>query len=222
MDLEFVRSTDSRYAMNPQIEKRQGSHRMRMAQHGCTHFLIMSSPLNVEVDFEDPKFQESMASIGEPLDAKDTLLPGFGNVTVTCISYPEYRRNNEYIELPDRVAAYAVYGCLESGGVLKIFLPMKGMIYQTSVAVDLRYSINPFMREVRRGFRRVTEQTPFYEVLFEKKNSFANGSVVYTIGNEPYRFAITENMLGRSVYIKSEKEMPRFEAAASGINLQRK
>lgn len=223
MKIEFDQASDSNYAMNPQTEKRTGRRLMRMAQHGCTHFLIVSSPLNVQVDLNDPAFKSRLAQMSDGLlNTVDGPLPGREEITVTCVSYMTFRRENEYIELPDKAANYAVCGCHLSrdNEVFRILIPTAGMGYRTSVAVELRYSMKPYVKVTKKFLRTETERTPFYEVIFEKKSSFVDGSVIYTIGQKPYRFAITEQMLGKAFLIRTDGEIPKFESTTPGVILR--
>lgn len=223
MKVEFDLASDSNYVMNPQTEKRTGRRLMRMAQHGCTHFLIVSSPLNVQVDFSDAVFQGQLTQMSDDLlGACDSSLPGQEDITVTCVSYMTFRRDNEYIELPDKAANYAVCGCHLSrdSEKLRILIPTAGMGYRTSVAVELRYTMKPYIKVIKKLFRTETERTPFYEVNFEKKNSFVDGSVIYTIGQKPYRFAITKQMLGKPFLIRTDGEIPKFESTNPGVILR--
>ncbi len=222
MIIEFDFASDNNYAMNPQTEKRAGHHLLRMAQQGCTHFLVVASPLDVHIDFSESDTQNRLKQLADRLlDAKELPLPGQDGTTVTCVSYMTFRKDNGYIELPDKAASYAVCGCHLSrdGGIMRILVPTSGMGYRTSVAVELRYSMKPYVKVTKKFLRTETERTPFYQVSFEKKDSFVEGSVVYTIGQKPYRFFITEQMLGKSFLIKTDGEIPRFESTTPGVIL---
>lgn len=223
MKIQFDLANDNNYAMNPQTEKRTGRRLMRMAQHGCTHFLIISSPLNVQVDVQDDIFQSCLIQLSDDLlNANAISLPGQEDITVTCVSYMAFRRDNEYIELPDKAANYAVCGCLLSrdGEVLRVLMPTAGMGYRTSVAVELHYTMRPYIKVIKKFLRTETERTPFYEVNFEKKSSFADGSVIYTLGQKPYKFVITGQMLGKPFLIRTDGDIPKFESTTPGVILR--
>ena len=225
MKVQFDSASDSNYAMNPQTEKRAGRRLMRMSQHGCTHFLIISSPLNVQVDLKDPVFQNRLAQMSDNLlSAVESPLPGQEDVVVTCVSYMVFRRDNEYIELPDKAANYAVCGChfCRDGEVLCILLPTSGIRYRTSVAVELHYTMKPYLKVTKRVLRTECERTPFYEANFEKINSYIDGSVVYMIGQKPYKFVVTGQMLGKSFLIRTDGDVPKFESTTPGIILREK
>lgn len=223
MKIQFDLANDNNYAMNPQTEKRTGRRLMRMAQHGCTHFLIISSPLNVQVDVQDDIFQSYLIQLSDDLlNANAISLPGQEDITVTCVSYMAFRRDNEYIELPDKAANYAVCGCLLSrdGEVLRVLMPTAGMGYRTSVAVELHYTMRPYIKVIKKFLRTETERTPFYEVNFEKKSSFVDGSVIYTLGQKPYKFVITGQMLGKPFLIRTDGDIPKFESTTPGVILR--
>ena len=223
MKVEFDFAGNNNYVMNPQTEKRAGRRLMRMAQHGCTHFLILSSPLDVQVDMNDPVLQSRLVRMSDDLlNANEKPLPGDESITVACVSYLTFRRENEYIELPDKAANYAVCGCHLSreGNILRILIPTAGMGYRTSVAVEIHYTMRPYEKVTKKLLRTETERTPFYEVSFEKKSSFVHGSVIYTIGQKPYKFVITEQMLGKSFLIRTDGEIPKFESTTPGVNLR--
>ena len=223
MKIEFTSAGDNNYVMNPQTENRAGRRVLRMAQRGCTHFLIISSPINVQVKLEDTNFQEQLMQMADDLlKAKETPLPDQESILLTCVSHMTFRRDNEYIMLPDRAANYAVCGCLLSrdNETMRILLPTAGMGYRTSVAVEIRYSFKPHVKIIKKFLRTETERTPFYEVTFEKKESFLDGSIFYTIRQKPYRFAITEQMLGKTILVRTDGEIPRFESATPGVILR--
>lgn len=223
MKIEFISAGDNSYVMNPQTENRGGHRMLRMAQRGCTHFLIFSSPLSVQVNLTDPDFQERLAQMAdELLKTKETPLPGQQAISVTCVSHMTFRRDNEYIELPDRAANYAVCGGLLSrdSETMRILIPTAGMSYRTSVAVEIRCSFKPYVKSVKKFLRTETERTPFYEVRFEKKESFVDGSILYTIGQRQYKFAITEQMLGKPILIRTDGEIPKFESTTPGVILR--
>lgn len=222
MEIEFAVASDSNYAMNPQTEKRAGSRVMRMSHRGCTHFLVVFSPLDVQIDFNDPVFRDKLAQMSEELtSASDTPLPEQENITVTCVSHMEFRKANEYIMLPEKAGNYAVCGCYigRDNAKMRLFAPAAGMRYRVSVAVELHYTMKPYMKVVKKVFRQEKERTPFYEVCFEKKSSLAEGSVIYTVGRIPYRFVVTEQMLGRPILIRTNGEIPKFESTTPGIIL---
>lgn len=223
MKIQFDVANDSNYAMNPQTEKRAGRRLMRMAQHGCTHFLIISSALGVQVDFNDSVLQSALVQLSDDLLHADNIsLPILDDITVTCVSYMIFRRDNEYIELPDKAANYAVCGCHLSrdGEVLRILMPTAGMGFRTSVAVDLHYTMKPYVKVIKKFLRTETVRTPFYEVNFEKMSTFVDGSIIYTIGQKPYRFAITKQMLGKPFLIRTDGDMPKFESITPGVVLR--
>lgn len=223
MKIEFISAGDNNYAMNPQTENRAGRRMLRMAQRGCTHFLIISSPLNVQVNLTDPEFQEHLVQMADVLiKAKEAPLPGQQAITITCVSHMTFRRDNEYIELPDRAANYAICGCLLSrdNENMRILIPTAGMGYRTSVAVEIRYSFKPHVKIIKKFLRTETERTAFYEAYFEKKEAFLDGSILYTIGQKPYKFAVTEQMLGKTILIRTDGEIPRFESATPGVILR--
>lgn len=222
MKIEFASAGENNYAMNPQTEKRAGRRLMRMAQHGCTHFLIISSPLDVKVDIADKSLQDDLSKVEDLLNAVDKTLPNHEKITVTCVSYLTFRRDNEYIELPDKAANYAVCGChfSQDSDVFRVLMPMTGMGYHTHVAIELHYKMRPYVKVTKKFLRTEKERTPFYEVQFEKKNSFVDGCVFYTIGQKPYKFPVTQQMLGNTFLIKTDGEIPKFESTTPGVILQ--
>lgn len=223
MNIQFSSAGDNNFAMNPQTEKRGDRRLLRMAQRGCTHFLVLASPLNMKLDIQDKALQSKLEALGDALrDARELPLPQQEEITVSCISYMAFRKDNEYIDLPDKAANYAICGChyRKEDDLFNVLLPTTGMGYHTSVAVEMHYRMKPYEKEVKKLFRKQVERTPFYEVCFEKKNSFIDGSIVYTIGKKPYRFPITQQMLGRTFLIKTDGEIPKFEADNAGVILR--
>ena len=223
MRIEFSTAGDNNYAMTPQTEKRGAKRILRMAQHGCTHFLLISAPLNQKPNLEDAGLKEGLLQLGDKmLQAKELSVPGMEVFQVTCISYMEYRKESGLLELPDKAANYAVCGGLYSKeeDVFYIWLPRTGMSYHASVAVEISYSMRPHVKQIKRMFRTETERTPFYEVNFEKKSSYVDGSIVYTIGKRPYSYPLTEQMMGKTILIKTDGEIPQFRSTASGVILR--
>lgn len=223
MRIEFSTAGDNNYAMNPQTEKRGTRRVLQMTQYGCTHFLLISAPLNVEPDFSDETLKNGLMQLGDSLtEAKDLSVPGMEKLQVTCVSYMAYRKENGLLEIPEKAANYAVCGGLYSKDedVFYILLPRAGMSYRTSVAVEITYSMRPHVKEVKKLFRTEREQTPFYEVNFEKKSSYADGSIVYTIGKRPYSYPLTEQMMGKTILIRTDGEIPQFKSTTSGVILK--
>ena len=201
MKIQFSTAGDHNFAMNPQTEKRGDRRFLRMAQHGCTHFLVFASPLNVKLDIHDKQMQNKLEQLGDSLrEAQDLPLPQQEEITVTCINYMTFRKANEYIDLPDKAANYAICGChyTKEEDTFSILLPTTGMGYHTAVAVEIRFRMKPYEQEIKKLFRKEIVRTPFYEVWFEKKNAYVDGSIVYTIGKKPFKFPITQQMMGKT------------------------
>lgn len=223
MRIEFSTAGDNNYAMTPQIEKRGTRRVLQMAQYGCTHFLLISAPLNMNPDLADEALKNGLLQLGDNLtEAKELSVPGLEMFQVTCVSYMAFRKENGLLEIPDKAANYAVCGGLYSKDedVFYILLPRTGMSYHTSVAVEISYSMRPHVKEVKKLFRTEREQTPFYEVNFEKKSSYVDGSIVYTIGKRPYSYPLTEQMMGKTILIRTDGEIPKFKSTSSGVILK--
>ena len=223
MKIQFITAGDSNFAMNPQTEKRGGRRVLKMAQRGCTHFLIFTSPLNIVVDLKDEELLKKLEEMGDTLlSAVDTPLPQQEMIQVSCVDYMNFRRDNEFIVFRDNAAYYAICGCFlsKNDDTLSLLLPRDGMGYRTEIAVEIRYTMKPHVIETRKLLRKEVTRTPFYEVHFEKKTNYIDGSVVYTIGQQPYRYPITEAMLGKTILIRTDNEIPRFESAMPGVTLR--
>lgn len=223
MNIEFSTAGNTNFAMNPQTEKRGDRRLLRMAQRGCSHFLLFSAPLNQKIDIFDPTVHQLLQDHADTLlTAQDAPLDDTEKFLVSCISYMDFRKANEYIDLPDKAANYALCGChyRKETDTLIVLLPTPGMGHTTSVAVEMRYSLRPYEKEIKKLFKTVRERTPFYEAYLEKKSAYVDGSIYYTIGKMPYRFPVTERMLGKKFLIRTDGEIPQLESSTDGVILR--
>lgn len=224
MRIIFQTANGERYAGSPQTEKRGDRRAIRFSYIGCTHYLLFQSPLDMSVKLDSSDVQEALLTMGDGvLDAREEALPGMERVLVSCVTHTELYRNNGYITIKDEAANYAICGVFFQADQFQILLPLPGMSYTTAVAVELSYTLKPYMIEQKKGlFRKVTEQTDFYQVTFERKNSYISGTVYYTIGRQNYRFPVVEQMMGRTVLIKTNKEIPEFKSTTPGVVLKKR
>ena len=225
MRIIFQNANGERYAGSPQTEKRGDRRSIRFSYAGCTHYLLFRSPLDVTIDLENQKLQDALMMLGdELLYAREMELPGMEKMAVTCVAHTDLYRNNGFIDIKDEAANFAVCGVFMMADQFQILLPLRGMSYTTQVAVELSYTLKPYVIEKKGGlFRRATqEQTDFYQVTFEKKNSYISGTVFYTIGRSNYRFPVVEQMMGRTVLIRTNREIPEFVSTTPGVILKKK
>lgn len=224
MKIQLLNANGSHYAGTPQSEKRGAKRIIRFAYAGCSGYLLLRSPLEKQIDLHSETTQHALAVLGDRiLGGQEVQLPQMEYITVRYISHDEIFRSGDCVEIRDDPANYAVCGVLKKEDICQILLPLENMLYTTAVAVELYYSVEPYMIQVRKGlFRKVMEQSDFYWVRFERKPSYVDGMVYYTIGRSGTRFPVTERMLGASVLIKTNKQIPEFHAATPGVVLKKK
>lgn len=224
MKIQFQNANGGQYAGMPQTERRGDRRVLRFAYAGCSGYLLLRSPLEKPIDLMSEMTQHAILVLGDRIRfGLEEQLPNMEHITLRYISHEELFRCNDCVEIPDYAANYAVCGVCEEGQEMQILLPLDGMSYTTSVAVELHYSIRPHMVEVRRGmFRRAMEQSDFYQVTFERKSGYASGMVYYTIGNNGLRYPVMEKMVGATTLIKTNKQIPEFHSATPGVILKKK
>lgn len=225
MRIIFQNANGERYAGSPQTEKRGDQRSIRFAYAGCTHYLLFRAPLDVSIDLEKQEVRDALEMMGgDLLYAMETEVPGVEKLTVTCVAHTDLYRNNGFINIKDEAANYGICGVFMMGDQFQILMPLRGMAYTTAVAVELSYTLKPYVIEKKGGlFRRATvEKTDFYQVNFEKKTGYVNGTVYYTIGRQRYRFPVVEEMMGKTVLIRTNQEIPEFFSTTPGVILKKK
>lgn len=224
MKIQLVTADGFHYAGTPQTEKRGEKRVIRFAYAGCSGYLLLRAPLEKPIDLHAETTQHALAALGDRiLMGMEEQLPHMEYITVRYIAHEELYRSGDCIEIRDEAANYAVCGVLQSAGVCRILLPLERMLYTTAVAVELYYSMEPHMIQVKKGlFRKGMEQSDFYRVHFERKSSYVDGMVYYTIGRSGIRFPVTERMMGATVLIKTNQQIPEFHAATPGVVLKMK
>lgn len=225
MRIIFQNANGERYAGSPQTEKRGDRRSIRFAYAGCSHYLLFRSPLNLTIDLGKQELRQALELLGDDLlYARETELPGTEKITVTCVAHTDLYRNNGFIDIKDEASNFAICGVFMMADQFQILLPLQGMSYVTQVAVELSYTLKPYVIEKKGGlFRRATvEQTDFYQVTFEKKSSYISGTVYYTIGRQNYRFPVVEQMMGKTVLIRTNREIPEFVSTTPGVILKKK
>lgn len=224
MKIQLYNADGFHYAGTPQTEKRGEKRVIRFAYAGCSGYLLLRAPLEKPIDLLSETTQHALAALGDRiLMGMEEQLPHMEYITVRFISHDELYRGGDCIEIRDDAANYAVCGVLQEADVCRILLPLEHMLYATAVAVELHYSVEPHMVQVKKGlFRKGMEQSDFYRVRFERKPSYVDGMVYYTIGRSGIRFPVTERMMGNTVLIKTNQQIPEFHTATPGVVLKKK
>lgn len=224
MKFVFREADGTHYAGAPQTEKVREQRFLRFVHSGCTSYLLLCAPLDKQIDLHSEKVQKAIAELPKDLtEDRAVSLPGMNHISIRWIKNDTLFCNNDHIEIRDEAANYAICGVLERDGEFQILIPLQGMTYTTAVAVELRYSAEPYFVEVKKGFfRKELEQTDFCIVNFDHKPCYTNGMVYYTVGKSPCRYPVTERMMGATVLIKTKKQPLEFHSATPGVLLKKK
>lgn len=222
MELEFRDYDGDTVALNPRIERRGEQLIMKLNEQNCDYFLILSQTPGGRVDLHDMQLQEALVQ-------KKDLLPAVQDEPLTeetafsCIEWSDYRVNDYAIDLSNRIAEYAVFGCREEEGRLVVFLPEEGMSCWAGVSLTVSYRIVQISGDAsRRHFAKSTVQQPFYAVEFDDIPNYQDGGIAYSFEGLPWKYPVTREMLGeKQLYIEAGYGIPRFFTTISGLELKK-
>ena len=65
-------------------------------------------------------------------------------------------------------------------------------------------------------------KTDFYRIAPEKENNYISDTVYHTIGRNNYCFPVAEQMMGKTVLTKTNREIPEFVSTTPGVILKKK
>lgn len=223
MNIKFQDANGSHYAGKPQTERRDNKRYIRFAYAGCTGYLLLRSSLDKPANLHSEELQHAIMELGDRIRfGCEEQLPGMEHISLRYVSHNELYRNNDSIEIVDTAASYAVCGVWDFNGEWRILLPLEGMSSTVSVAIELTYSVRPYVVMERRFLRSVPRQTDFYQVEFKRVSGYVSGLVCYTIGNSGLRYPVMEKMIGATTLIKTNRQIPEFHSLTPGVTLIRK
>ncbi len=220
------------YLMNPTVD---ALHKLHLQEKGCSHFLLFSYPAN-----RKPQLTETNVPV--ILGKLDTLMDG-GKIyikdidaNVQCINRQIYLSNGSAIQLDVVASGYTVLGAIydKESDTLYVYWPNSIESAHFAVSVEIKYQVRrhtveegSFLGFKVTGFlghlsKPKQVETDFCEVFFNAAPDYIDGSITYTIGDNPYKYPITKAMLGRWILIKSPlgSRLPEFTASDS-ISLQK-
>lgn len=230
MEVVLEKMDSQIYAMNPQIEKVQGAHRMSLVHLGCTHVLLLCTSLEAEIDLMEEDVQNVLKEIGYEIMAGGEINIPSTKIKARVIDRITLQKNQSSIVLPEIAANYSICACryIKHSDQLHIHLPLRDAFkYQAMVSVEIQYSVIPYKIAVKKGFLGLggveEQETDYYKVMIgNEKSNFLSGSIAYTIEGIPYKFPVTEAMRGKEVLIKTlHRKPPQFFTIAKGITLKR-
>lgn len=223
MDIIFKDMDGTCYAMQPTIVKDQSPQKIRITlnQKGCGYFLIFCSPMSspVELVIHD-KLKKNFCALGDKILSASAMNFGDMKAELTCMDYGKYIVSGNAIILPEKAGSYSICGAIyyQEKNLLEIYLPTDKISYQAQLSVDVKYHIEPFTIERKHLFRTEQVRTPFYRLRIEDKPNYISGSLYYTIGNMPFKFPISREMLGNEVFIRSGETYPVLKSDTNGIH----
>lgn len=217
------------YAMNPQIEKVQGQNRLRLVQSGCSHILLISTPLGSPIDLEQEDIRKILTNLEEKVFKGETEVVFEKQLEIESYSHVDLQDHGGKIPLPEKTAEYAILGVTydKRKGEAHIFLPNNSAIkYKTTATIEVAYKLSPYTIPQKRGIfglgREEEQQTGFYKlVIGNEKTVIPTGCLVYTIGKQPYEYPITDKVCGKEVLIKANGIPPVLKTTISGITLRK-
>lgn len=223
MDIQFREYDGSFFALNPRIERRVNQLVIELDEQACTHFLILSHAPGTTADLRDPQLQEALRSRGEALlEADREALTE--EITVSCVSYRNYRMNEKAIKIPYQITEYMIFGCRllrnQEPEVFRVALPQEQMHFSTCVSFTVSYRLQLWNAEKSAAGKRGGRS--FYIAEFEEVPDYQDGGIVYTLEGLPFSFPITKAMLGgQKLYIDAGRGMPKFQTTISGLSLRK-
>ena len=220
MRIVFYDADNNHYALHPACENRGNQRFITFSHVGCTGYLLFRAPLDQPIDLRSDQLRHALAELEDRfLYITEEKLSRMEQFSVRYVSHTDLFRNKSGIEIPEGAANYAVCGVWKQGDELRILIPAKAMTYTTAVAMELHYSIKPHRKAVKKFFRTVFEETTFYQVTFERKPGYVNGTVFYTIGSSGIRYPVVEKMIGATTLINTYGQVPEFRSVAPGVKL---
>lgn len=221
MEIEFRKYDGSTTAINPRIEKRGEQFIMKLNEHNCEYFLLLSRTPAGKVDLNDSDIQNALAAI------KNTLLEAQNErlteeIFVSCINWSDYRANDYTIDLSARIAEYTVIACREEDSKLIVFIPDEDISCTARVSLTVSYRIYRVENE-KKSWRPFVKEVPkqsFYVVEFDEIPNYRDGGIVYNFDGVLWDYPITAKMIENGkFYIDAECGMPKFFAKILGLEL---
>ena len=227
MIIKFEGLQSNRYVMNPILEK---GNRLSFVEKGCTHFFVISTKRGNQVDIKSELFRRALEKIGSDLCApdktKDKLLDGFPGTRVTCVDKNTYLRESSLIQLPQRAAAYWVFGGVYQADdeYLEIYFPEE-LPDALNTKVDVVCKIAAVEEQKKGLFRKISNLTDYYAVMIDKLDEYTDGGIVYRVNGchlegEPIEYSVTQEMLGVRFFVKSNGTPPVFVSKLQGLELK--
>lgn len=222
MELEFREYDGSIAALNPRIERSGDQLMMKLNEHGCDYFLVLSRIPGGYVDLHDMQIREELLKKQDFLPTVQDE-PLTEEIAFSCVEWSDYRVNDYAIDLPNRIAEYTVVGCREEEGRLVVFMPEEGMSCSAKVSLTVSYRLVMISGEVsRRPFAKAAMQQSFYVAEFDDIPNYQDGEIVYTLEGSQWKYPITREMLGKKkLFIEAGCGIPKFSTAVSGLELKK-
>ena len=153
------------------------------------------------------------------------------DASVQCIGRHLYLSNGSAIQLDAKASRYTILGAAYNPDTdtMCVYFPNNIETVNFAVCVEMKYQIRRHTVETgsifgikltgKAGhvFKPKQNETDFCEVFIDRANDYVDGSITYTIGDNPCVYPVTKVMLGRWFLIKSPlgQKIPEFTACDS-------
>ena len=229
MEIEFRKYDGTTVAMNPNIVKIGDKFKMKFFQQDCDYFLLFSQIPGGKVDINRADLQKALIDNKDLLpDAKkEKLMDG---IYFSCYEYSDYKVNGDSLDLESKISEYTIVGCKEEiddetkKAKMIVFIPDDTVSCTAVVSLIVSYSVSLVQPESTKGFwfKKAKVSQPYYKVTFGSIPSYQDGGIIYKIGDYPWEFPITDEMIQNGVfYLDSSVGEPRFYTKITGIELRR-
>lgn len=227
MNIECKSFHGNGYLMSPNVD---ALHKLRFNEKGCTHFLLFSYPVNHTLNINETNIGEVLSRIENLLGGEKIYIKEL-DASVQCINKQIYLTNGSAIQLDVVASRYTILGSAHSReqDTLYIYWPKSIEAANFALSVEMKYQVRRHTVEsgsifgIKLGgvaghiFKPKMEETDFCEVLINNAPDYVDGSITYTVGDNPYKYPITKAMLGKWILIKSPRglRLPEFKACDS-------
>lgn len=227
MNIECKSFQGNGYLMSPSVD---ALHKLHFNEMGCTHFLLFSYAVNRDLVITQENLPALLASADNLRDGEKLYIKSM-DASVQCIGRHLYLSNGSAIQLDAKASRYTILGAAYNPDTdtMCVYFPNNIETVNFAVCVEMKYQIRRHTVETgsifgikltgKAGhvFKPKQNETDFCEVFIDRANDYVDGSITYTIGDNPCVYPVTKVMLGRWFLIKSPlgQKIPEFTACDS-------
>ena len=176
------------------------------SSRNCTHYLVISGVLENDWDIKSNGILDKICDSID-LSCYDKKEIEVNSFKVRFVDHGTYVSGSNKLQVDPRLTCHIVYGCKYSVSdeTLKVHIPENTEDSIVEVPLKISYSVNKVMTEGKKGFLGIGKKTPeftgIYKFSISEVQDYQDGWIYYRVGD--FKYYITKEMLGRSIYIKA-------------------